>query len=213
VTHGWIGFGRSLLRSLSVVLVGSVTLYLLTVAYVFAAFHGDAVFPADCAVVFGTAVHPVRSPHGDIVYTGPGPGILRRVSTAAALYRSGKVKRVFFTGGTGDGMAESEAEVMRRLAVVEGVAYADIMVETQSHSTRENLAFTRPLMQGCTTAVGVSDVYHLARIKVLSRLMGWKLGTYPAAERPDLPFELQSVLREGIGIWAAIGGAVIGIRG
>jgi uncharacterized SAM-binding protein YcdF (DUF218 family) len=207
-----VSLGRSVLKVLGLLVLVLATAYLLTIAYVCWHFRGDAVFPADCAVVFGTAVHPVRTDHGEILYTGPGPGILRRVATAAALYRSGKVRRLFFTGGTGEGMEESEADVMRRMAVVQGVSYGDIVVENRSHSTRENLENTRSLASSCGSVVGVSDAYHLARIHVLSWAMGWHLQTYPAAERPNLAFEAQSVLREWIGVWAAIGSAVTGIR-
>src|SRR5205807_2057348 len=109
---------------------------------------------------------------GTIISTGAGPGILRRVGTAAELYKEGKVQKIFLTGGKGEGMAESEAGVMRRVALADGIAPKDLVTEEQSHSTEENLRNSLPLMGDCTSIVGVSDRYHLARIELLSLLAG-----------------------------------------
>ncbi|TSC98139.1 MAG: hypothetical protein Greene101449_995 [Candidatus Peregrinibacteria bacterium Greene1014_49] len=57
------------------------------------AFPGDAVFPVECGLVFGAAVH--RS-------DDPGPGIMRRTVTAARLVHEGKIERLIFTGGRGE---------------------------------------------------------------------------------------------------------------
>jgi uncharacterized SAM-binding protein YcdF (DUF218 family) len=174
--------------------------------FVVTQFDGNATFPADCGIVFGTAVRPLRDERGAIVYAAAGPGIMRRVETAADLYRQGSLRRIYLSGGRGEGMPESEAEVMRRMAVVHGVANEDLTIEERSTSTRENLIFTQPLAKHCASVVAISDRYHLARIRVLAWLQGWKLQTYPADRHATKAFEVRSVMREVLGIVAAFGG-------
>ncbi len=170
-----------------------------TVTYVVSRFGGSATFPAECALVFGTAVRPIFE-RGEIVYTGPGPGILRRVAAAADLYRQGSVQKVFLTGGRGEGMAESEASVMKRIAVVQGIHLEDIVTEEESRSTIENIANSFPIMEGCMSIVGISDRYHLARIELLAAKAGRPIMTYPAAANAGVAFETRSILREALGI-------------
>ncbi len=174
-------------------------LYACAVWFVVMGFDGNAKLPSDCAIVFGTAVRPVVQ-DGRIIYTAAGPGILRRVAAAAELYRTGQVKTIYLTGGKGQGMKESEASVMRRMAVVNGVAQGDMRVEEASRSTWENIHNTLPLMRGCRSIVAVSDRYHLARIRVIAEQAGGPMTTYPAAAAPDWRFESLSVLREAAGI-------------
>lgn len=153
-------------------------------------FDGTAELPADCALVFGAAVYGQNL---------PGPAITRRVAAAAALYRDGQVNTLILSGGMGQGrgVSESEASVMRALAIELGVADEDMMLEEGSHSTWENIANARNLTSGCSSVVGVSDQYHLARIELLSWRQGWgELQTVPAQDRPPARSEQRSVLRE-----------------
>ncbi len=176
-----------------------------TLSHVLSRFAGNATFPADCGLVFGTAVRPVYD-RGAIVYTGPGPGILRRVAAAADLYRTGRLKKVFLTGGRGEGMAESEASVMQRIAVVQGIRLEDIVIEQESHSTVENLRHSLPLMEDCMSIVGISDRYHLARIELLAARTGQPIMTYPAEANAGAAFEARSILREALGIMLTLSG-------
>ncbi len=199
------GFLRRFFRILQLLACVGILLGFVLVAavtFVVAKFDGDAAFPADCAIVFGTAVRAtIDTGHG--TYSTPGPGILRRVGEAASLYKQGKVRHLFLSGGKGESMQQSEAAVMRRIAIQDGVPAADITVEDQSHSTWQNLRFTRPLTKGCASVIGISDRYHLARIEVLASLMGWKLRTYPAEQTAGWQFETESVIREAFGILLA----------
>ncbi len=82
-------------------------------------------------------------------------------------------------------------QVMRALAIELGVQPQDIILEDQSHSTWENIAYAKNLTSQCSSVVGVSDPYHLARIELLSWRQGWgDLDTIPAtvplADRPPL---------------------------
>ena len=183
--------------ALRIALIGLLTLVvtaLLTLACVAAVirqgFAGTGPFEAECAIVFGAAVHANDS---------PGPGIVRRVWTAARLYGEGKVQRLILTGGKGEKDKRSEAAVMRDVALQAGVRSRDILLEDQSHSTIENLRNSRPLLRDCRSVIGVSDNYHLARIRLLAEQMDWRdLRTIGTDVRPPEAFERASITREVI---------------
>ena len=192
------------LRTFALLLATCVSLCLLGFAGVLLAilllFRGTASLPADCAIVFGAAVHPVLDEEGRGVGSEAGPGITRRMETAVKLYNTGNIKRLFLTGGKGEGMRRSEAEVMRTLAISNGVSPDDIVMEGAAHNTQENIRFTRPLTSGCSGVVAISDRYHLARIQFLALLQGWNLPTYPAERHATRIFEVRSILREAMAI-------------
>ena len=161
-----------------------------TYLFILSQFDGNASLPADCAVVFGAAVSG---------YNRPGPAIERRVSKAVDLYRRGEIHRLIMSGGVGKGSGKSlsEAEVMRSEALRYGVNADAIVTESASRSTWENLLFSRPLTEGCSSVVGISDQFHLARIQFLAWRQGWgNLKTVPAEVRPPEGTERKSIFRE-----------------
>lgn len=70
---------------------------------------------------------------------------------AAELYRQGYAPKVLFTGGLGRNTAgllpEPEAVRFARVAMECGVPEADILLETESTNTAENILFTRRLLE------------------------------------------------------------------
>lgn len=161
---------------------------------------GTAVLPAECGIVFGATVHATFDAGRRVVGSKPGPGILRRMSTAVELYRDGKIERLVLTGGKGDGMRLSEAEAMHQFAASAGLPEEALVTEDRATSTRENLFLSRPLVRDCRGVVAISDGYHLARIRLLARRMGWELETVPASQRATRGFEAWSIVREVGGI-------------
>jgi vancomycin permeability regulator SanA len=150
-------------------------------------FSGNAVLPADCAIVFGAAIYGVAQ---------PGPAIVRRVSTAAELYRNHKIHTLILSGGRGVGNTRSEASVMKQQAIGQGVSAADIVLEENSHSTWDNVLYSKNLTSHCSSVVGISDGYHLARIELIAERQGWTLTTVPAGNRPSPESEQKSIVRE-----------------
>jgi len=146
-----------------------------------------------CGLVFGAAVHK-----GAL----PGPGISRRVRTAARLYREGVLQHIILTGGKGEPGVASEAEVMRDVALDGGIAAGDLTLENKARSTWENLLFSRPLTGSCTTVIGISDRYHLARISYLASQQGWEdIRTLPSDWDSTWPFEMKSIGREVVALF------------
>lgn len=91
---------------------------------------------------------------------------------SAALYLNGYAPRILFTGGLGrctDGLfAEPEAVRFQKVAVSMGVPEADILLEDRSANTKENILFTRALLEEKqiphATVLGVHKPYMERRI-------------------------------------------------
>ncbi len=149
-------------------------LYLSAYGYVVYSFAGNASLPVDCAVVFGAAVSRGSQ---------AGPAITRRVAAAADLYRNEQIDRMVLTGGRGEGNTSTEAEVMQRVALQQGIARDDITLENSARNTWENLINSRNLTEDCSSVVAISDQYHLGRIRLLAWRQHWfDLQLYPAQD-------------------------------
>lgn len=71
-----------------------------------------------------------------------------RFSNALELYRTGKVKKLIFTGGSGkllDDEPSEAAELPTYLARI-GIPEADYIIEPNSRNTRENAVFTKEIL-------------------------------------------------------------------
>lgn len=149
-----------------------------------------AVHPV-CAIVFGAGVTRAGQ---------PSPAIRRRMQKAIRLYREGRIDRLILTGGKTRHGSPSEAAVMARVASG-AVSPVDIVLEEYAASTWENLLFSTPFARDCAAVIGVSDGYHLARIRFLAGKLGWRdLHTSPADELPSPLSVFRSVVREILAI-------------
>jgi len=110
--------------------------------------------PADCIVVFA----------GGVGESGQaGGGYQERVKQAADLYRLGFANHVIFSSGFA--FAFREAEVMRALAIDNGVPASAIELETSAANTHENVVFSRRILDehGWRRILLVSSPYHMRR--------------------------------------------------
>ena len=115
----------------------------------------DETRSADAAIVLGAAV----------VGNRPSPVFRERINHGIQLYQSGTVQTLIFTGGVGNRDELAEAEVGRNLALAHGVEPADILIETTSTSTYENLRNARAiaLENGLDSFLIVSTPNHMRR--------------------------------------------------
>ena len=161
------------------------------------AFYGrrDEARNADAIVVLGAAQ-----------YNGhPSPVLEARLDHAIDLYRRGMAKTLIMTGGQAPGDTVSEAVVGRRYAVRAGVPRGAILVETTGMTTRESMAAVGRLMHDrrMTTAVLVSDPFHMLRLKLLARQVEVKGYTSPTHTSPisrNPSQERKFLLRESLGL-------------
>lgn len=128
--------------------------------------------PADCIVGFGNF----------------NDNIAHR---SAELYHQGYAPKVLFTGGYGRNteglLSEPEAVRFARIAKIDGVPQADIIIEPLSSNTKENILFTKELLRqlgiNADRILGVHQPF-------MERRIAAAMGVY----WPDLNFSVTSPL-------------------
>ena len=128
---------------------------------------GDELKTSDCAIVFGA------NPDNEDI-------LEKRVMTAINLYNDGYFTNLILSGG-GESR-NTEAEIMRRIALSENFPIKQIYLDKDSESTIENIENSKEIAEriGCERVLAISSNYHLARIKLSAKNLGIKLYTYPA---------------------------------
>ena len=125
----------------------------------------DQAAPADAIIVLGAAAYDAK----------PSPVFEERIRHGLDLYRQGYAPKLIFTGGFGGAGARfSESQVARRYALKQKVPSSDILIETRSRTTRQNLVEAKQvmLMHDMHKVIVVSDPLHMARALRLSRELG-----------------------------------------
>jgi len=116
---------------------------------------------------------------------------------------------IIVTGGLGQGEIITEAEAMSRYLIERGVDENRIIKEDASTNTRENLAFSKTIMEelgmdtdNITVAI-VSNEFHLFRAKIIAEKVGLDaLGV--AAETPGLHRKILYYFREAFALTAEL---------
>jgi uncharacterized SAM-binding protein YcdF (DUF218 family) len=131
---------------------------------------------SDAIVVLGAAQYDGR----------PSPVLKARLDHAIALYERGVAPTIIMTGGQAPGDTVSEAVVSRRNAIRAGVPPAAILTERGGMTTVESMQSVSRLMRSrqMTTAVLVSDPFHMLRLKLLARQVGIEGYTSPTRTSP-----------------------------
>ena len=162
---------RLILAALALVLAGAGAFYFLYGAVVRAAVL-DETRPADVAIVLGAAVERGGR---------PSPSLRVRTQHAIDLYRSGRVKALFLTGGLGRN-APSEAEAMRRLALAAGVPDSALVLDETATSTQESIAAAarEARARGWETVLVVTEPFHTPRARQMARDAGLDAYASPA---------------------------------
>lgn len=125
----------------------------------------DQAAPADAIIVLGAAAYDAK----------PSPVFEERIRHGLDLYRQGYAPKLIFTGGFGGSRARfSESQVARRYALKQKIPAEDILIETRSRTTRQNLVEARRVMaqNDMHRVIVVSDPLHMARALRLSHELG-----------------------------------------
>ena len=116
---------------------------------------------------------------------------------------------IIVTGGLGQGEILTEAEAMSRYLIERGVDETRILKEDASTNTRENLAFSKAIMEelGMDTdnikVAIVSNEFHLFRAKIIAEKAGLEaIGV--AAETPGLHRKVLYYFREAFALTAEV---------
>lgn len=111
---------------------------------------------------------------GAMVYDdGPSPALTRRVNAVMACLDEHPDAIIIASGGQGKNEPISEAQCIKDELVKRGVDPGRILLEERSSDTRENIAFSKALMDRTDAAVGiVTNNYHVWRAMRLCRRAG-----------------------------------------
>ncbi|MBC1269149.1 YdcF family protein, partial [Trichormus variabilis FSR] len=126
---------------------------------------------ADAAIVLGAAVWGEE----------PSPVFRERINHAINLYKNGAISKIIFTGGVGEINEPAEAIVGKHYATARGVKTADIITETQSRTTYQNLKNAIEVVdtnEKFTKFLIISDPLHLKRAVLMARNLG--IDAYPS---------------------------------
>jgi uncharacterized SAM-binding protein YcdF (DUF218 family) len=143
-------------------------LYIAVSIYCFPTLHKER--RADAVIVLGAAVWGERV----------SPVFAERINHAIELYQSGKAGKIIFTGGKGESNEPAESIAAKDYAISHGVAARDILIETKSRSTYENLLYAKEVMaeNGLKSTLVVSDPLHMKRSMRMAADLG--LTAFPA---------------------------------
>ena len=144
----------------------------------------DEAQKAEVIVVLGAAQYNGR----------PSPVLKARLDHAYELYQQGFAPAIITTGGYGPDPNFSEAQVSTRYLVQRGVDMGNIITEQGSGTTYDSIQAASELLKakGWTTALVVSDGFHLYRAKRMFSDNGITTYTSPA---PNSPIEVESSQR------------------
>ncbi|BAY21620.1 hypothetical protein NIES2100_13760 [Calothrix sp. NIES-2100] len=125
---------------------------------------------ADAAIVLGAAVW------GD----EPSPVFRERINHAINLYKNQHVNQIIFTGGVGEPNEAAEAIIGKNYALARQVKLNDILTETESRTTYQNLKNARAVVATykLNKFLIVSDPLHLKRAVLMARNLG--MDAYPS---------------------------------
>lgn len=119
---------------------------------------------SDVIVILGSKVDP----DGE-----PSPRLKSRLDQGLALFRSGYGKKIIVSGGIGkEGF--DEARVMAGYLAEHGIAKSAILLDSKGNTTFLTARHCKELMQikGYSSAIVVSQYYHLTRTKLAFRKAG-----------------------------------------
>ncbi|MDZ8087553.1 MAG: YdcF family protein [Nostoc sp. DedQUE12b] len=138
---------------------------------------------ADAAIVLGAAVWKDE----------PSPVFRERINHAINLYKNGYVKTIIFTGGVGESNEPAEAIVGKNYAIAQRVKATDILIETQSRTTHQNLKNALEVANAhqLTKFLIVSDPLHMKRAVLMARGLGMDAHSSPTPTTRYRSFQSQ----------------------
>ena len=127
----------------------------------------------------------------------PSVALERRMKAALETYRENP-QLIICCGGKGENEPEAEGEVMRRWMISQGIREEDILAETASFNTRQNLLNARALMaeHGAQEALVITSDYHVARALALCRDVGIQATGKGSPSKPE--YFIKNHIREGL---------------
>ena len=127
----------------------------------------------------------------------PSVALERRLTAALESYRTDR-QLIIVCGAQGANEPRPEGDVMREWLLERGVAPEDVVAETASFNTRENLTYAREIMEsrGLHEALIVTSDYHVARALKLCSQVGISATGKGSPSKPE--YFIKNHFREGL---------------
>ena len=127
----------------------------------------------------------------------PSVALERRLTAALESYNDSP-QTIIVCGAQGANEPRAEGDVMRDWLLGRGVLPENVIAETASFNTRENLVHARAIMEerGLSQALVVTSDYHVARALALCRQVGIAATGKGSPSKPE--YFLKNHFREGL---------------
>ncbi len=102
----------------------------------------------------------------------PAPALKARLDRVIELYETGHIEKIVVTGGQGSDEPVTESSAMQQYLIERGVSSEQIVLESRSTSTYENLANARYVIEERHVYIVSSD-FHLKRARYLAEKVGF----------------------------------------
>ena len=127
----------------------------------------------------------------------PSVALERRLTASLESYQADP-QLIIVCGAQGANEPRPEGDVMRDWLIGRGVRPEDVVAETASFNTRENLIYARAIMEhrGLSQALVVTSDYHVARALELCRQTGISATGKGSPSKPE--YFIKNHIREGL---------------
>ena len=150
--------------------------------------HLPQEIPGDAIIVLGAQVKEDGT---------PSVALQRRLTAALESYHEDR-QLIIVCGAQGSNEPRPEGDVMRDWLLERGVPDEDVVAETESFNTRENLTNAKAIMEsrGFSKALVVTSDYHVARALELCRQVGISAVGKGSPSKPE--YFIKNHFREGL---------------
>lgn len=186
--NGW-------LKGLAVLLLAGVLVFAALLGQVLSGAKDDVQGDPQVMIILGCQVHE----------WGPSILLQDRLDTALEYLEDHPDMTVVVSGGQGSNEPTTEAQAMADYLEEHGISRENILLEENSHNTKENLQFSKELLEqsGEDSSKGVmivSNGFHLTRARMLAGRAGFDQISVLAAPSSHIPARLKMYVREPLAL-------------
>jgi uncharacterized SAM-binding protein YcdF (DUF218 family) len=176
----------------SIIVAAALLIYAGLVIFVYNKAKQNTPVKSDAIVVLGESAIGGTSCFGprcqNRVTTSPHYNVclVSRINDAVSLYKDHFAPRILMSGGTDTADNVNEAETMKTIAIKDSIPAADVLVETKSTSTYQNLAFSQKILEseGLHSAIIVTDPSTNARAGLVASNLHYTYSLSPDMNSP-----------------------------
>lgn len=112
------------------------------------------------------------------------PCLEARMNHAIQLYKQQKAPRLILSGGTDSEDNINEAEVMKQMAIDQGIPGDTIFLEKAATSTYENFTYSSKILNDVNSIIIVTEPFHMPRASMIAKKLNINYTVSPANESP-----------------------------